>query len=231
VAYFKIVRSGAYVEVFKYENTPIPFVRRKKSRRFNTRRHSKNVRRARTTFFRLVQANLAASKPPALLTLTMRDIVPLTQSYKLFTRFIQKLRYRNTDLVFIAVPEFQKRGAVHFHLLVWGYDYGEIVSERNTRRIAELWQHGFVDISPTDGSTKLAGYLTKYMSKTMRDERLFGQKSYTVSRNAMRPVSMATSFSTAVFTRAFKLSTLEPLQSREYQTKWLGRCNLTVYNI
>jgi len=233
MAYTKIVQSGTLLEVFEYENEPLTTPRSNKKLKYrNTKRYTRNVWRARKSFFRLVRANVSATKRPALLTLTMREVVSIKQGWRSFTSFAQRLRYQMPSVAFIAVPEFQERGAVHFHVLVWGLTDEQIISERHTRRIALLWRHGFIDIRSTDGSPKLAGYLSKYMFKAMWDERLSGTKSYSGSRNLMRSVSLNTPFQVDTVKAEFDLESVDnpPLQIREYQTKWLGKCIYKVYS-
>lgn len=242
--YQKIIQSGEVLEIYTYEKDPPEYRPRKKSRFKNPKRYRRNVSRARASFFRLVQANLGPSRRPAFLTLTMREIVPIREGWRSYTLFAQRLRNATQGRVAcIAVPEFQKRGAVHFHCLVWGLYDEEIARERETRRIAELWSHGFIDLRPSDGSPKLAGYLAKYMFKAMYDQRLSGTKSFSASRSLMRPVSIRSKTAVALVEseiRGDRINTdgtisqgvdnpLLPEKEKEYTTEWMGKCNYKVY--
>jgi len=245
MGYVKWVQSGTLLEEYRYEKS-LPI--RRKSRR-TTRHHEidglsrnrefrprsfQNFRRAQRSFRRIVRANLVRGTPPALLTLTLRQELCFRTSCEFFTAFIARLRREaGKGFRYIAVPEFQKRGAVHFHVLLWGLNhYAE--KERSTRYFARLWLRGFVDAIITDGHPKIAGYLTKYMSKAMQDVRLGGEKAYYASRNCLRPVSISAD------TRAlFKLEVIkqevihsgELLNEREFATLWLGRCIYKRYHI
>jgi len=267
-----MVQSGTLLEIYTYEKEPIPHDLRK-SKKFKCsfgRRRVQNIDRARASFFRLVRANVSPDKIPAFLTLTMREITTIEEGWRAFTLFSQRLRNSNSSARLIAVPEFQKRGAVHFHALVWGLGEEEPclqskqfyydktgkkkrkhvcpatrACEQHTRRIAELWGNGYVDLFATDGSPKLATYLAKYMHKTMRDERLSGKKSYSASRGIVRSVSLKSSQAHYLIEREIagdritaegELLTgvdkpLTPLEEREYNTKWLGRCHYKQYNL
>lgn len=231
--YTKVIQSGRLIEIFEYEKDPIPAIRRRKKRYANPRRRIRNVQSARASFFRLVRANIGTGQVPALLTLTMREILSLREGWRAFTLFAQRLRTRKkSSFSFVAVPEFQKRGAVHFHVLVWGLSHEEIARERNTRRIAELWGHGFVDIRATDGSPRLATYLAKYMFKAMYDVRLAGQKAYSGSRNLVRSVSVSNPAAVDIAKEQWGIGVDNPpLTECEYETKWLGRCNYQVFEI
>lgn len=244
--YQKIIQSGLYVEVFTYEKEPAP--RRlnvKKCAYKNPFRYHRNISRARSAFFRLVQANLGPDSRPAFVTLTMREITTIREGWRAYTRFADKWR-RSTKarISIIAVPEFQERGAVHFHLLVWGLYDAEIDTERSTRSIAKLWGHGFVDVRRSDGSPKIAAYLAKYMFKAMYDQRLAGSKSYSASRFLLRPVHLRSRTAVALVEAEINGDRIEsdgtilkgvdkplaPQKHTEYPTQWLGKCDYKLYD-
>jgi len=231
--YTKVVQSGTQIEIYEYERDPPQKAPRKKKRNAYRKRSSRNVFRARSTFFRLVRSNIGTNKRPALLTLTMREVCTLREAWRAFTLFAQRVRAKRKGVFsFVAVPEFQKRGAVHFHVLAWGLSDDEIISERHTRRIALLWGHGFVDIRPTDGSPKLAGYLSKYMFKAMWDERLLGNKSFSSSRNLVRSVSISAPSAVDVAKEQWGITgDTVPLTEKTYSTKWMGSCNYKTYSL
>lgn len=232
--YTKIIQSGKILEVFEYEKEPQKKAIFKKPRFQNTRKCRRSVQRARISFVRLLQANLSTGTAPIFLTLTMREIVPIKDAWREFTLFAQRLRNKVPRVVYVAVPEFQKRGAVHFHLLVWNLPNVTITSERSTRTIAELWGNGFIDIVRTDGSPKLASYMAKYMFKAVYDERLYNSRLYSASRSVVRSVSIKSPAAISYIKDEFKLSdsavdSFVEYKS-EYDTVWLGRCKYYKYN-
>lgn len=276
--YTKIVQSGDLIEVYKFVEIPEDFFIRKpieyaekdplsddfdalpsfpKGRTYNppTKRTSSNLTRAKKSFRRLVFSNLQKGNAN-LLTLTMLDIVPLATANREFTAFGQRLkRLFGKHVSWIAVAEFQRRGAVHYHALVWGLpDIGCILGdiyydktgkkhrkhvcpnerpcERRTRRLAALWESGFVDCIKTDNSPKLASYLSKYMSKSMSDVRLFGSKAYCASRNLLRSVSFSGQAASETAFRMWGLGRSKPcLTSFSYDTLFLGRCEFETYSL
>lgn len=228
--YTKTIRSGNLLEIYRYEKEPVQ--NRVKRAKRGVKRHSAsyarrvdNVKRLRKTFVRLVRSNLDGVECPAFLTLTFARVVRLPFAYGELGRFIKRLRIRfGSKWRYIAVPEFQKRGAVHFHLLVWGWHEDVINHERDLRILQRIWACGTVDIFRTDGSIKLAGYLGKYMSKAVCDKRLLSQKAYVSSTNIMRPVSYSLG---SVADYALDLWGVDNscLQSEHvFDTLWLGRC-------
>jgi len=247
--YKKIVQSGDLIEVYTYERTPAPrrngirsAYKRKKTRKANlqTKRSHESIQRAYNQFRRKVRTNLYHQKTkPHFVTLTMLEITTLPIANKLLTKFIAKLRKHEPQHTYIAVPEFQKRGAVHYHILVWGLPHDTHISEIHTRRLQGLWGYGYVDVIATDGHPKIAAYMAKYMQKAMRDDRLVGNKAYTSTRQLMRSVSLNTPFQITCFESEWgnvtsvediHIPDLELVHSRDYVTKWLGRATLKVFN-
>jgi len=196
-------------------------------------RTEKNARSAVVAFRRLVASNLRRSDAPLLVTLTYAENQQsLAQARADFNAFAKRAANRFGDAFrYIVVCEFQQRGAIHFHALVWGIPPGVVKQERRTRLVAGLWAKGFVDLRKTDGSVRLAGYLAKYMKKMFLDQRLAGKKAYIASRNITRPVIVKDAIIGAYFTGLVEpdLSTAVLQESREYDTVWLGRCNYQKY--
>jgi len=231
IAYTKIVQSGEMLEIYDYEKAPTPkrFTSKKKKRR-SGRRLSRNVVRARDNFRRMVRASLYRGAP-YFITLTMVSTESIKTAYKCFSKFSTNLRKSfGNDIAWVAVPEFQKRGAVHFHCLVWGIPYEVYQRERDTRDLQALWSRGWLDILASDGSPKISSYMAKYMSKSMYDERLSGQKSYTASRNCMRSVLFNTPTQIASIEENYPElrdeSELDAIEvEKVYSTQWLGRCH------
>jgi len=238
MGYTKVIQSGNQLEVYEYENN-LP-ERRKSSKkgsrggRKTLARRSDNVERLRRNFVRLVRSNLDGVECPLFLTLTMVEVVRIEIAYGLLTRFIQRLRrIYGSYPRYIAVPEFQKRGAVHFHVLFWGLPEKIEIDESNNRTIQRIWQAGFVDCFRTDGSPKLASYVAKYMHKAVFDDRLHNQKSYACSRNVLRKVSIPSSapLTSAEEIWGIKLSTDPPMREKHVDTYWLGKGRYRCYEI
>lgn len=251
--YFKLVQAGDLVETYIYEHSPVPFAMRartSKGIRIKRRTESKradNVYKAVKSFRHLVRTNLSKGVPH-LLTLTMRDVLDIKHANRCYSTFGQRLRRSfGRDISWVAVAEFQSRGAIHYHALVWGLpeELGCIMGtryedkahkkkfrhgcpvhrncERTTRTLANLWGHGYVDCIKTNGDTRVASYMAKYMSKSMQDARLVCKRAYFPSRNLLRPVQVNTP---AAFDIAFEelgLKDIPCLSERSYGTKWLGR--------
>jgi len=261
MGYTKIVRSGNLIELYEYEKH-LPDRRRKPKKdngryRAVNKRRVDNVQRCRKNFLRLVRSNLGGDESPVFLTLTMFEILRVDVAFRCFTEFVARFRRKYGHAIrYIGVPEFQERGAVHFHVLVWGLKEKDILIEGSrgktinqkiiwldwlnakgysksdlgsTRSIQHLWARGFVDCIPTDGSPKLAGYLAKYMYKTMFDERLRKQKAYMCSGNVLRPMSLKTNTSVNVALDQWGVKEIDLKVSKVFSTLWLGTCKYKSY--
>lgn len=249
MGYNKFIVSGDYVEIYQYEKDIPPYRNIQKrarrapenqvlgaprqdtlsERQLGKRRDHAN--RARLDFARRVRANLGGVDTPLLLTLTYREnFTDLRAANRDLTAFFQALRYHEgPGFKYICVPEFQKRGAVHYHALVWGLSESVVSQERRTRFISTLWGQGFVFLKKTDGHEKLSYYLAKYMAKAYTDVRLGGLKAYTASRNFAHPAIYAGIGSVGLVEDALELSTLQPLKEKQYMTKWLGKGRYRLY--
>jgi len=262
MTYTKIIRSGNTLEVYEYEKSirktfyRTPPKRDRDNRPFG--RRGDNARRSKRNFQRIVQSNLVGAENPAFLTLTFVQSIDYQASYKALYRFLQALRWRvGPALRYIAVPEFQKRGAVHYHLLVWGLPHelpctGRYIKkggktrflhtcprgarcERATRRLQSIWLRGFVDIVRTNGHPAIAGYLSKYMSKSLLDPRLGGKKAHFTSRNTLRPLFLGSELPYSDLVElGFLITPGEKTVMRHgmvFKTMFLGECLFRRFSI
>jgi len=248
MSYTKAIVYGDYLETFYYERNPIISQRPRsgnQSRNGNSvvvndvfdskqsdvekTRREDSARRTELAFRRLILANLGEYQCPVLVTLTYAELKTDIDSAREDFRNFQKRAGRIfKGWKYIAVPEFQKRGAVHFHAMCWGIPESVVRHERSTRLVAELWGHGFVDLKLTDGSFKLAYYLAKYLGKAHVDSRLFGKRAYSASKNIERP-QVVTHVQEWALLQELDLSTDDLLRQREFETTMLGKGRFRLY--
>src|ERR1035437_10907177 len=138
--YSKLIQSGKeYAELFQYEHEPMQrekrtdYIQRKREELTidqSLERRMDNIYRAKKNFFRLVRSNINPNEKPVFITLTTVNQKSLPIAYGYLTEFRTRLRkiYGNT-FKYIAVPEYQKKGRVHFHCLVWGLPAIDIFNE------------------------------------------------------------------------------------------------------
>ena len=133
-----------------------------------------------------------------MLTLTFREnCEDINEAWKCLKYFVQLCRRKWPNRwAYIAVPEYQKRGAVHFHLAIHGF--------YNVNTLRRLWlraageRGGNVDItSPRRygqnswNPKQIARYISKYLSKA--DSVEFNRKRYS-SGGEIPPVQKTSGF-------------------------------------
>ena len=185
----KLIVSGNVAELYEYElpvsrSAPSKPVGRagqtsttEEQKRENRR---KRAQRARQKVRRYANANFDNNSK--FLTLTFKDnLTDLKAANRLFTCFIKRFnRFLRSSLQYISTPQPQKRGAIHYHLLM-NCPYIP------HKKISEIWGHGFIKINRIDNVDNVGAYVTRYMSHDFDDERFIGEKCYFMSRNLKKP--------------------------------------------
>jgi len=189
----KMYRLGDIYEVYKYE-IPV-YAGYHKFKKYNNSNptdenkkldnRKKVVTRIRNRVRRLALANF--DEHSRFFTSTFAEnIKDMNFANNEFKKFIQRLKYHYGDFKYLAVVEFQKRGAIHYHMIT---DFGYI----EQKELEKIWGNGFVWIKdlltvnknkPVDN---VGAYIVKYMNKNVIDKRLMGKKAYFTSRNLVRP--------------------------------------------
>jgi len=140
--YGKCIFTGTTLEVYRFEKTPkLPSGGRRKRPETGKWRSSApvprrwdDIRRLRRNFLRLVQSHLSSKGAPSFLTLTFASNATLDVGLECFREFVKRAKKEfGNGLSYIAVPEFQKRGAIHFHVLLWGVDLKYVSGGRYSR--------------------------------------------------------------------------------------------------
>lgn len=134
------------------------------------------------------------------LTLTFKEnIKDIDYANKIFHKFMVQFKRRckkqDLNLMYICVPEFQKRGAVHYHLLTNIPLDSDLLPRQEHDKYKNFynvryWNHGFssaFDIkNDTDDTFNIALYVVKYLFKDL-DQRLFGHRRVLTSHNLKKP--------------------------------------------
>jgi len=155
------------------------------------------------------------------LTLTFASsVTDVRQANYQFKLFRQKLeRYLGRQFKYLGVIEFQKRGAVHYHVLFFDLKFKKGIR----KEIAELWGKGFIKFKSAKKIEKiehLGLYLAKYLQKEIMDKRLIGEKAYFTSQNLTKPLKYRHE-ETCEFYYSFFLpfnATIQKYQSKHYGT-------------
>lgn len=160
--------------------------------RISARRRAEKIRR-------LINANRYALT--TFLTLTFKEnLTDLDIANKEFDKFSKRMnRYLlknfNERFKYVAVIEFQQRGAIHYHLLCnlpTSFKVQNHTSRKSKKQkefevfISEkLWKNGFCDCRSIDGVDNVGAYLWSYMIKDSCDKRLKGRKAYLYSSTTL----------------------------------------------
>ena len=200
---YKIVRCGDYLQVYKYKDKKckhkdnIEAIDKNNLRiskiRCNNNEHkilNRNIIRTKLDCQRLAKAN--AKDWTSFITLTYKDNMQDVKQSKLdLNYFIKNIKKKKKDFKYIAIPEFQKRGAIHFHILsnLSLEDKNIIVHQKDNDNYYDVkyWNKGFTSYENVTGDVKkIVGYISKYMTKEC-DERLFNFRRFSSSLNLERP--------------------------------------------
>lgn len=93
------------------------------------------------------------------------------------------MRKTYPEFKYVAVIEFQKRGAIHYHMIS---DLPYVPAQY----IANKWKQGNIKINKIKHVDNVGAYVTKYMTEDMDDKRLQGKKAYNHSQNNLKPLQL-----------------------------------------
>jgi len=235
----KLIICGKKAELYQYE-VPIATGKRKKARQTIRRRTKEEVmaevkrnensafemevmrdfslRRTRARITRLIDSN---SDLKVFMTLTFKEnIKELKEANVFFKKFILRLKYLYKGLKYLAVPEFQKRGAVHYHVL--------INFEMSHDKMQEIWGQGFVMINRVKHVNNLGMYISKYVGKDLFDIRYFGMRKILSSKNLEQPI-IITVFQEVKEFMLTAIGNIKPVFEKLYRSDWLGQIHYRMY--
>jgi hypothetical protein len=170
---------------------------------------------------------LEAYGRPLLVTLTFAgDASDASYANDSLRAFQVRLRAKYPTAQSLFIPELSPKGRIHFHGLLFNVPLSlgdtrqgkRIIlhgDERKTRTLAKLWGEGYVDATKTDGSGRLAYYISKYITKG-GDQILF---------NAMRMLRISHGFPKEIVIRGKEAEELAKKYSEKKPIKEWSRMN------
>lgn len=147
---------------------------------YKKERSERSLRRTRKRIQDLLNANL--DEKSYFLTLTFKENI---QDYeKANARFKYFMHQKNKDIKYLVVKEHQKRGAIHFHLIVFD------IEPKDLENLLLSWNYGFKHYKHIKNkySYSIANYLTNYMTKEKNQLVAANKKVFSNSRNLKRPL-------------------------------------------
>lgn len=245
----KLIQSGDIIEIYNYdrgylkgyENKIANTGRKKDYESENYEEHRKQVlQRAKRELRRLINANVGQygkKFTSKFLTLTFSDnVTDLDIANYEFKKFIKRLNYKiynskESNLKYTAVIEFQKRGAIHYHIIIYNMPYIK------ANEIANCWDNGFIKINKIDDIDNVGAYVSEYLGDdakeqghSIEDDRLKGRKSYFSSKGLFKPVEITDKKIVEQVATALQ-STDKLTYSAEYENEYTGKIIYKQYNL
>lgn len=187
----KIIVCGDYIEVYEYAR-PLYWGFQNKpqihqSTTTNLERTDLSINRSRQKLYKIIMSNLDDKQlyKNLFVTLTFKkNIIDIKKANYEFKKFIQRFyTFMGKKYKYITVIEFQKRGAIHYHTLIFNVKY----KEKLHLDIKKLWGNGATDIKAIKDIRNLSAYISKYIRKGFMDKRLVRNKAYFCSRSCIYP--------------------------------------------
>lgn len=196
--------------------------------------------RARQNVFDLISCNInvipdynGQLQLPKFLTLTFKDnISDVELANKEFTNFNKRLSYylfkvNKNVLKYLCVPEFQKRGAIHYHVIYFNLPYTDFY------QLKKVWGKGSIYIEGVkDNIDDYAKYVAKYINKTnskseenyqvYKEKNLLNQKRYFCSRGLNRPDVYKLQVNETLYKSLKKLLNQFHVDEYEYSNEFIG---------
>lgn len=244
----KIIQSGDVIEIYEYsegylkgyENNKADAGRKEGVVSDNYDKHRAQVlQRAKRDLRRLINANhgqYGDQFTSKFLTLTFGDLVTdVKEANYEFEKFVKRLNYlifdtKKANLKYNAVIEFQKRGAIHYHVIIYNMPWTK------HRVIEETWGNGWIFINKVDEIDNVGAYVSEYLGnaekgqgKDVSDDRLHGKKSYFSSRGLFKPVEITDK--KIVETVGTALLNENLTYSAEFENEHLGKISYKQYNL
>lgn len=188
----------------------------------------KNIMRTRNTVRRLILSNFDTTAKFWTFTFDDKKVPSeisrdIESSNRLWKAFIQRMRRRYPNFKYLAVLEFQKRGAVHYHCLC---DLPYV----KQRVIQDIWGNGYVSVNRIKHVDNLGAYVVKYMTKDLTDDRFFGSKTYQCSKGLERPLEYRGKDADKLI-EALELGQKKEVFTNHYESEYLGQIVYKEYNL
>ena len=185
------------------------------------------------------------------ITLTFREnISDRDMAYKFLKSYLKIVKLHFPDLAYICVPERQKRGAIHYHLLTNIPCDSELIPKRSVKKIFNhkkckyydmqyydlpYWSHGyslvFDCVNDVDENFSFEKYVCKYMTKDLFDPDAFGRVKVLHSRNLAKPVKVNCNFDSLDFVDMLDMLGVDYHNKKTVNSKCIYCPDYNIYNI
>ncbi len=225
-----VIKTGNSHDVYGYQ---FPLIvgkkvlsNKPKSRNRSEEYKLRSITRAITNIRRLALGNFKNNDK--FVTLTFNDdndfdITKLKECLVYLKKFLRRLSNMYPGFKYILVTEFQKRGAVHYHMIC-------NLPFIDNDELGRIWGHGYTKILAMNNSRGVSVYLSKYLSKRLDDPRKLGHKLYYSSKNLIRPIKIYGEEAERLLKELEEDPTMNMDYSNEYETQNNGTATFQLYN-
>lgn len=239
----KLIDLGDYVKVIKYEKPIFTVQVKATSRSVNEKKYldvqEKNLSKVRKLknseidkFIHIVISNFKVND--MFITLTYKkEEVTINEASKDFDNWIKRMRWRYGDFKYVAIRSFQKRGTIHYHLLV---DIPRLPKEDlKNKTFEKIWGLGEVYIERiyklgvVYSHSPLLKYLVKNLKEFKADERAFGKRLYIKSKNLIEPTVIRGEYNNVMKHLRKDKSNLEQIDKRKCSVEFIGSIETQIY--
>jgi hypothetical protein len=119
-----------------------------------------------------------------------------------------------------VVPEFTKKGRVHYHVIFYNLPYVK------ADKLASIWGQGFIKINKIDNCDNVGAYVSKYMTKD--NWEIQGKKSYFNSRGLFEPIEIVEQKEVESLMHSLPLENVT--YSATFDNEYLGTITYNQYN-
>lgn len=180
-----------------------------------------NNTRSRNNIRRLCLANF--DQHSKFITLTFAEnVTDIAYANKELDKFMKRMR-RRWNFKYIWVMEFQKRGAIHYHIMT-DLPYIE------NKELNKIWGHGHVRINDITHVDNVGAYMIKYLLKDLNDTRLSGKKAYQSSQNMDKPIEFKGEDAEKII-ELYALDQKKEIFTNSYDSEYLGKITYKEYNL
>jgi len=223
----RCVVSGDFYELYKYEN---PYFYNKSPSNgkpvdrgnADEQRRDDNLFACRQRVRRLINSNINQyNERTKFITYTFKEnVTDLSRANTIWRHYCKRLQRKLSDrkIKYLLVVEFQKRGAVHYHVLYFNFPYLANAGEK----LEKLWGQGSVNVKAISSVKNVGAYVCKYLQKGTLDKRLVGEKAFFTSRNLLQPLELKSESSIAKFLQGCIVTTEV---ERSYSSTLYGKIN------
>lgn len=174
------------------------------------------------------EKNAQEDYAPVMLTLTTRENIPdLAVTNPMLNLFQKRFNYevmggeKNAYLKTLTIPEWQERGAVHYHMALFNMPYVPHA------RLQDMWGEGYIWLTRSDRVRGIGRYMTKYMTKGFNDPRFKGHNRYIPSHGLKQPQVIREEKDALAIEATLPQSCL--LSRKTFRTEWQGEVQRDEY--